>query len=200
MADVELAADTASNATTKKSYYRHYVLLILMLTYASSYMDRQIVSILLEDLKLEFDLSDTQLGLFSGLAFALFYSTLGVPIARLADRYNRTKIIAVAVAIWSGVTMLCGAATNFTQLFIARMGVGVGEAGGLAPAHSLISDYYSANERSFAISVYSLGAVLGAIAGLVLGAYMARELRLALRFFCRWHPWDLPDVAGLLHR
>ena len=175
MSDIGLAKEELEVTSKSNRYYRHYVLFILMLTYASSYMDRQIVAILLENIKAEFGLSDTQLGLLSGLAFALFYSILGIPIARLADRHNRTKIIACAVGLWSIVTVLCGMANNFAQLFIARIGVGVGEAGGLAPAHSLISDYYSAGERSIALSIYSLGTVIGVVLGLSLGGYIAEN-------------------------
>ncbi|GJM04561.1 MAG: MFS transporter [marine bacterium B5-7] len=153
--------------------YRWYVLLILGLTYASSYMDRQILSILLEDLKLEFSLSDTQLGLLSGIAFAVFYASLGIPIARLADRFNRVNIIVSAVSVWSVMTVLCGAVSNFTQLFLARVGVGVGEAGGTPPAHSMISDYFTSEERSFAISIYSMGTAFGSLLGLILGGYIA---------------------------
>jgi len=159
----------------QSSKYRYYVLAILGMTYAFSFMDRQIVSILLGDLKAEFDLNDTQLGLLSGLAFALFYSTLALPIARLADKSNRVNIIAMAVAVWSLVTALCGAAQNFWQLFLGRVGVGIGEAGGLSPAHSVLSDYFAENERALALSLYSLGVGFGAFMGLSLGGYVAQE-------------------------
>ena len=155
--------------------YRYYVLGILALTYAFSFMDRQIVAILLGDLKAEFDLNDTQLGLLSGLAFALFYSTMALPIARLADRANRVNIIAVAVGLWSLVTALCGAVQNFWQLFLGRVGVGIGEAGGLSPAHSVLSDYFEEKERALALSLYSLGIGVGAFMGLALGGYVAQE-------------------------
>ncbi len=153
--------------------YRWYVLLVLMLTYAFSYMDRQILAIVLEDLRTELQLSDTQLGLLSGVAFALFYSTLGVPIARLADRSSRVGIISVALAFWSVMTALCGVAQNFLQLFVCRMGVGIGEAGGTPPAHSLIADYFARHERAMALSVYSLGLAFGAVLGLALGGLVA---------------------------
>lgn len=155
--------------------YRYYVLTLLALTYAFSFMDRQIVSVLMEDISAEFNLSDTQLGLLSGLAFALLYGLLGVPIARLADKYNRINIITLSLTIWSLVTALCGAANNFWQLLLGRAGVGVGEAGGTAPSHSVISDYFVANERSFALAVYSAGTSVGAMAGLVLGGYVAEN-------------------------
>lgn len=159
---------------THKSY-RYYVLFVLAMTYAFSFMDRQIVSILLGDLKVEFDLNDTQLGLLSGLAFALFYSTLALPIARYADRANRVNIIAMAVGLWSLVTAFCGLVQNFWQLFLGRVGVGVGEAGGLAPAHSVLSDYFDEHERALALSLYSLGIGVGAFMGLALGGYIAQE-------------------------
>ena len=160
---------------TQPKFYRYYVLALLAMTYAFSFMDRQIVSILLGDLKAEFDLNDTQLGLLSGLAFALFYSTMALPIARLADKSNRVNIIAGAVALWSLVTALCGAVQNFWQLFLGRVGVGIGEAGGLSPAHSVLSDYFDENERALALSLYSIGIGVGAFMGLALGGYVAQE-------------------------
>ena len=108
---------------------RQVTLFLLTATYFFSYMDRQILAILLEDIKADLLLSDTQLGLLSGLAFAIFYATLGIPVAALADRINRVNIISVALALWSGMTAMCGLAQNFTQLLLARIGVGVGEAG-----------------------------------------------------------------------
>jgi len=168
--------------------YRWYVLIILALTYGFSFMDRQIVSIVLEDLREEFLLSDTQLGLLSGLAFALFYATLGIPIARLADRYNRVNIVSIAVAVWSAMTAICGLAGNFWQLFLARVGVGVGEAGGGPPSHSIISDYFGPNERSFAISVYSMGPALGMMLGLMLGGYIAENYGWRMVFICAGIP------------
>ena len=138
--------------------YRWYALSLLALTYIFSVMDRQILSILIEDLRHEFALSDTQLGLLSGIAFALFYASLGIPIARLADRWHRINIISMAVALWSIATAVCGAATSYAQLFAARVMVGVGEAGGSPPAHSVVSDYFEPARRSLAMSIYSLGA------------------------------------------
>ena len=154
--------------------YRWYVLSMLALTYAFSVMDRQIMSILAQDIKLEFGLTDTQVGLLGGFAFGLLYAVLGVPIARLADRVNRVNIIAIAVGFWSLATALCGAATSYAQLFLARMGVGVGEAGGNAPSHSTISDYFEPERRGFAMSIYSLGTSVGGLLGLVVGGYVAQ--------------------------
>ena len=152
--------------------YRWYALSILALTYIFSVMDRQIMSIVLEELRAEFLLSDTQLGLLSGIAFALFYATLGIPIARLADRWHRINIISIAVALWSMATALCGAVSSFAQLFLARVLVGVGEAGGSPPAHSVVSDYFERERRSFAMAIYSLGATLGGVLGLVIGGFI----------------------------
>ena len=184
-------ADQTKTNPEKASGYRYYVLGMLGLTYAFSYMDRQIVSILLGDIKAEFSISDTQLGLLSGLAFALFYATMAIPIARLADRHNRMTIISVAFAAWSIVTALCGAAQNFWQLFLGRVGVGVGEAGGLSPSHSVISDYFSAKERSFAISLFSLGTAVGSMFGLVMGGYVSEN------FGWRW-AFVIAGLPGVL--
>ncbi len=159
----------------ERGVYRWYVLSMLVLVYAFSYMDRQIVSILLEDLRLEFDMTDTQLGLLSGLAFALFYATLGVPIARLADRTNRVRIVAIAITFWSAMTAICGLAGSFWLLFLARVGVGVGEAGGGPPSLSIISDYFSPQERSVAFSIFSMGPIIGAFIGLAAGGWVAQE-------------------------
>ncbi|WP_271439293.1 spinster family MFS transporter [Pontixanthobacter luteolus] len=148
---------------------RRITLLLLTVTYFFSYMDRQILAILLEDIKADLLLNDTQLGLLSGLAFALFYATLGIPVAAMADRMNRVNIISIALAIWSGMTAVCGLAQNFTQLLLARIGVGIGEAGSSPPSHSIIADLYPADKRALALSIYSLGVTLGAAAGQMFG-------------------------------
>ncbi|HPF22438.1 MAG TPA: MFS transporter [Hyphomonas sp.] len=146
---------------------------MLTLTYLASYMDRQVLSILIEDIGAEFHLDDVERGLLMGFAFALFYATLGVPVAFLADRANRRNIIGAAITVWSLATALCGAANGFWSLFFARMAVGVGEAGASPPAHSLISDYFRKAELTRALSVYSSGISLGAIIGLLLGGILA---------------------------
>ena len=117
---------------------RHYALSILVVVYTFNFIDRQILSILLEPIKQDLGLSDTQLGLLTGFAFALFYATLGIPIARYADKGNRRNLVALALTIWSGMTALSGVAQNFWHLLLARIGVGVGEAGCSPPAHSMI--------------------------------------------------------------
>ncbi|SFP61118.1 spinster family MFS transporter [Sphingomonas rubra] len=152
---------------------RTMTLALLTTTYFFSYMDRQILAILLEDIKADLLLSDTQLGLLSGLVFAIFYATLGIPVARLADRTSRRDIIAASLAIWSAMTALCGLAQNFTQLMLARIGVGIGEAGSSPPSHSIIADLYPPDKRASAMAVYSLGVVLGAGFGTLIGGFVA---------------------------
>ncbi len=153
--------------------YRTYVLATLVVVYVFDFLDRQIVTILAEPIKVDLGLNDTQIGLMTGLAFALFYTVLGIPIARLADRANRVSIISAALVIWSGMTALCGAAQNFTQMLLARIGVGVGEAGCSPPAHSLIADYYPPEKRASALSIYALGIPIGSILGLLAGGWIA---------------------------
>lgn len=132
---------------------RTLTLALLTLTYFFSHMDRYILAILLELIKKDLALSDTQLGLLSGLAFALFYASLGIPVARLADRGNRRNIIAVSLALWSGMTVVCGMAQNFVQLLLARVGVGIGEAGSSPPSHSIIADLYPVEKRTSAMAI-----------------------------------------------
>ena len=146
---------------------------MLVVVYVFNFLDRQIVTILAEPIKVDLGLNDTQIGLMTGLAFAVFYTVLGIPIARLADRANRVSIISVALAIWSGMTMLCGYAQNFTQMLLARIGVGVGEAGCSPPAHSLIADYYPPEKRASALSIYALGIPVGSILGYLAGGWIA---------------------------
>ncbi|MBF2755112.1 MAG: MFS transporter [Gammaproteobacteria bacterium AqS3] len=153
--------------------YRHLTLGLLLLVYIMNFLDRQLLSILLEPIKQEFELNDTQLGLLGGIAFAIFYVTFGLPIGRLADRYNRTTILAVCMALWSVMTVLCGYAVNFITLMLARIGVAVGEAGGSPPSHSIISDLYPAEQRGTVLSVYSLGIPIGSMIALIGGGWLA---------------------------
>ena len=156
--------------------YRYYVLGLLVVIYTMNFLDRQILGILATPIKKELDLSDSELGLMGGLAFALLYSTLGVPIAWLADRSSRRRIIAYALGLWSGFTALCGFTTSFWQLFLARVGVGIGEAGGVAPAYSLISDYFPKHQRARALAAYSLGIPIGSGCGIVFGGLIASAI------------------------
>lgn len=148
---------------------RRYALALLFCAYVVNYIDRQIVTILQEPIKADLGLSDTQLGLLTGLSFALFYATMGVPIARLADRHSRRTVIAGATLLWSAMTMACASAGNFVSLLLFRMGVGVGEAGLSPPAHSLISDYYPPEKRATALGIYSSGIQVGVMLGFLLG-------------------------------
>ncbi len=158
------------------SFYRAYVLFILVVVYTFNFIDRQIVGILAVPIKADLGLSDTQLSLMGGLAFALFYTFLGIPIAMLADRYSRTWIMTVALSVWSAMTAVCGFAQNFLQLFLARLGVGVGEAGGVAPAYSLIADYFPPEKRARALSIYSFGIPIGSALGILLGGVLTTYL------------------------
>ncbi len=153
------------------SGYRNYVLTVLCLTYVVNVMDRSVLGALLEPIRHEFDATDTQLGLLGGLAFALFYATLGVPIAALADRTSRRNVVAVCAALWSVMTALCGAASSFGMLLAARIGTAIGEAGGTPPSHALISDYFPLGRRATALSIFALGVPIGGMLGNFLGGW-----------------------------
>ena len=148
---------------------------ILLIVYIFNFIDRQIVNILAEPIRMELGLSDTQIGLMTGLAFALFYTVLGLPIARFSDRSttNRPWLIGGALAIWSAMTALCGLAQNFAQLLLARIGVGVGEAGCTPPAHSLIADLVEPSKRASALAFYALGIPVGTLLGMFIGGLLA---------------------------
>jgi MFS family permease len=145
---------------------------LLFCVYVFNFLDRQIFAILQEAIKTDLHLSDTEIGFLGGFAFAIFYTTLGIPIARLADRHSRSKIIAISLALWSLMTALCGAVRGFVTLALARIGVGVGEAGCSPPAHSLIADYFGPSERSTALAIYSLGIPVGAGLSNLIGGYV----------------------------
>tara|TARA_R110002072_G_scaffold81148_8_gene185854 strand:+ start:1895 stop:3187 length:1293 start_codon:yes stop_codon:yes gene_type:complete len=187
-------ATAAQTATTQRSV--RTTLWILLTVYIFNFIDRQIVNILAEPIALDLGLSDTQIGLMTGLAFALFYTLLGLPIARYSDRAstNRPRLIAIALATWSAMTALCGLAQNFYQLLLARIGVGVGEAGCTPPAHSLISDIVPPERRSSALAFYSLGIPIGTLLGMMIGGFLADWVgwRMAFLFV------GLPGVAMAL--
>ena len=149
------------------------VLALLLLAYILNFLDRQILGILAQPIKADLNLTDTEFGAIGGLAFTLLYSVLGVPLAYLADRTGRSSVIAASLAVWSGFTALCGTAGSFTQLFLYRLGVGVGEAGGVAPSYALIADYFAPHWRARALAIFSLGIPLGLTAGTLIGAYLA---------------------------
>ncbi len=158
-----------------KPWYRWYAVGVLTAVYASSQVDRQIMGILLEPIKLELGASDTQMGFLVGLTFAVFYATLGMPIAMLADRSNRRNIIAAAISIWSAMTVLCGYVASFAQLALARIGVGVGEAGSTPPSHSMISDLFGPAERGTAMGVFALGVNFGLLIAYLGGGWLSEN-------------------------
>ena len=155
---------------SEKKTYRTFVLLLLTLVYGFNFIDRQIVGILAPWIQADLNLSNTELGLLVGLAFAAFYTIMGIPLAFLADRMNRVTLLTLALAVWSGFTALTGYAQNFLHIALARVGVGIGEAGGSPPSHSMISDFYAKEERAGALGVYSLGIPLGIMAAYFLTA------------------------------
>ena len=174
---------------TPSKNYRTMVLVLLTVVYGFNFIDRQIVGILAPFIQKDLGLTNTELGLLIGLAFAVFYTLVAIPIAWLADRYNRVNILSMALAIWSGFTALTGLAGNFMQIGLARMGVGIGEAGGSPPSHSIISDLYPKEERAGALGVYSMGIPLGIMAAYfataslmgITGVGLAVIVRLVLR-------------------
>jgi predicted MFS family arabinose efflux permease len=170
-------------APTISAAARRYVLGLLVVVYTFNFIDRQILAILLPAIQADFGVSDTVLGFLAGSAFAIFYATLGVPIALIADRWNRRNLIALAVAVWSGMTALSGAAANIVQLALARIGVGVGEAGCSPPAHSMISDLYAPHERSTAMGVFTLGISAGIMLAYLAGGWVAENIGWRQAFF-----------------
>jgi len=182
-ASAEKAAEANADAATPSKSYRRYVLVVLTLVYSLNFIDRQILVILQESIKVDMDLSDSQLGLLTGFAFAIFYVSVGIPIARWADIGNRRNIVSLAIAVWSGMTALSGLTQNFWQLLMARIGVGVGEAGGSPPSHSIISDYYPPEQRGSALSFYSTGVYLGILFGFLLGGWINSQFGWRAAFF-----------------
>jgi MFS family permease len=164
---------TPESTTAEPPYpspaYAWYVVVVLMLAYVFAYLDRFILTLMVEPIKRDLGISDTQMSLVLGLAFALFYTLLGIPIGRLADRANRRTIVAVGIAVWSVMTAACGLAKNFTTLFLARIGVGVGEATLQPCASSLLGDYFPRGQRGLAYSIYAWGLGLGAGGAMILG-------------------------------
>ena len=164
------------NQTTEsalpKASYNWYVVVVLLVIYSLNQLDRSVINILAESIKRELHISDTELGLLTGTSFALFYSLMGLPVARLADRTHRVNLISVALLAWSGLTMACGLAVNYTSLFLIRMGVGIGEAGGTPPSQSVIADYFPHARRSTAIALFNSAVALGTFLGFLMGGYV----------------------------
>jgi MFS family permease len=186
----------------------HRALALLVLLYIVNYIDRQVLSVLLEPIKRDLGASDTAMGLLSGLAFALFYTTAGVPIARFADRGSRRSVIVWGVVVWSAMTAVCGLARNFWQLAAARVGVGIGEAALNPAAHSLISDYFPAERRATALAIFNMGGNVGVMLGFIAGGFIGETLGwrtafmvvglpgLALALFTRFALWEPPRGIG----
>jgi MFS family permease len=176
---------------TASEGYKQYVVWLLFSVYVFNFIDRQILSIVIEPIKLEFGLHDWQLGVLSGLAFAVLYSTLGIPIARIADSKSRVNIIVWSLVIWSSFTAVTGLARGFWHLFLARVGVGIGEAGCSPPAYSLLSDYFEPKKRATALSIYSMGVYGGGALGLLVGGAIAQQYGWRTAFYAV----GLPGIA-----
>lgn len=175
--------------------YKRLVLTTLTLVYTLNFIDRTIVGIIGQPMKESLGMTDTQLGLLGGLAFAFLYTILGVPIARLAERFSRVNIMAICITLWSAFTALCGLAPNFGVMLAMRVGVGIGEAGCSPPAHSLISDYYEPKRRASALSVYAFGIPLGGMLGAICGGLIAQYLNWRMAFFIVGLPGVLVAIA-----
>ena len=183
-------ADQAS-ATPASATRRYYVLALLTIIYALNFLDRTIFNVLIEPIKKEFALSDTTMGLLAGFGFVLFYSLLGIPIARVADRLNRRNIVAIAFAFWSAMTALCGMATSVASLTLARIGVGLGESAGTPASQSIVSDLFGKNERPRALGIYAIGTYLGVFLGYFIGGYVSQHYGWRMAFFTA----GLPGIA-----
>lgn len=156
--------------------YRYVVVLMLAIAYMLNFVDRQLLAILVEPIKADVGITDTQVGLLSGLMFALFYTFFGIPVALIADRANRVKLVALSCAVWSFFTVLSGLAKGFTSLALARIGVGIGEAGCSPPSYSIIADYFRPEERGRAFALYVLGLPAGSFVGTLAGGMIAEAL------------------------
>jgi predicted MFS family arabinose efflux permease len=172
---IDNAAYLKTPPQTASRAYRKWFLLLLVLVYASSFIDRIIIAVVGQAIKAEMHLTDLQLGLLGGLAFSVFYTTLGIPMARLAERCSRVKLISLAIVGWSLMTALCGTASGFVQLLLFRLGVGVGEAGSTPVSHSLIADQFPPERRATALSIYALGPPIGVIFGALGGGWILQQ-------------------------
>lgn len=165
-------AQTLETPKPKSNTNKYYALILLTIVYTFNFVDRQLLAILQETIKADLQLSDSQLGLLTGVAFAVFYVTAGIPIARWADRGNRRNIISLSLFLWSLMTAVSGFVQNYAQLVLARIGVGVGEAGGSPPSHSIISDIFPPESRASALGFYSTGVNIGILFGFLLGGWL----------------------------
>ncbi|MBB6093459.1 MFS family permease [Povalibacter uvarum] len=186
--EAALNAPAARSAETSEEFrasegYRYYVVWLLCGVYMINMMDRQLLSILVEPIRTEFGLTDTHMGFLTGLAFAAVYTVMGVPLARLADRSSRVNLIAISIVVWSAFTALTGTAKTYVHLLVARVGVGIGEAGCNPAAYSLISDYFESKRRATALSIYQLGAYAGSFLGMLLAGWVAHTHGWRMAFF-----------------
>jgi MFS family permease len=204
--------EKASEEPRVSTGYSNYVLGLLFLVYVFNFVDRQVLSILLDEIKADIGVSDTYMGFLTGFAFVLFYTFAGIPIARLADRRSRRTIIALGLLVWSGMTAASGLVRNFTELALARIGVGIGEAAGSPPAHSLLSDYFPPHRRATALSIYATGVYVGVMLAFVGGGWLSEHfgwrtvyltiglagipLSLLVRFTIRELPRGYSDPPG----
>ena len=199
MADIATETAAAPEGAVEgygSSGYRAYVLFALIVVYTFNFIDRTLIGVLGEQIRETFGLSDFMIGILSGLAFAVLYTLLGIPFAMLAERKNRTSIIAIAMAAWSAMTVACGLAQNTMQFALARIGVGIGEAGCSPPSHSLISDYFPPDKRASALGIFALGIPIGSMLAALGGAYIATRGGLDWRDAFIW--MGLPGILGAI--
>jgi MFS family permease len=183
MAELATPAAVSADVIARQPARRYFVLGLLTLIYALNFLDRTIFNVLIEPIKKEFSLSDTAMGLLAGFGFVLFYSLMGIPIARVADRLNRRNIVALALAFWSAMTLFCGMAQSVTILALARIGVGVGESAGTPASQSIVADLFTKNERPRALGVYAIGTYLGVFLGYFVGGFVNQHYGWRMAFF-----------------
>jgi len=191
MVDLARQPPAPAGVAATSASRRYYVLALLTIIYALNFLDRTIFNVLIEPIKKEFTLSDSTMGLVAGFGFVLFYSLLGIPIARLADRLNRRNIVALAFAFWSAMTCLCGVANGVTALSLARIGVGIGEAAGTPASQSMISDLFDKDERPRALGIYAIGTYLGVFLGYFIGGFINQHYGWRTAFYAA----GLPGIA-----
>ncbi len=196
---------TGTGGVARSTVNPNYALAILFVVTMLNFLDRQVISIVAEPIKRDLGLSDTQIGLMTGLSFAIFYTTLAIPLAALADRWNRSRIISIAIALWSGMTVLCGMAQNFIQLFLARVGVGIGEAGSAPASHSLIADLFPPERRAGALGILGASVPIGAFLAYAGGGFVTEHLSWRVAFLLAGLPglavailiwFTMPDPRG----
>ena len=177
---------------------RWYVLIIMMLAYTINIADRYVMSTVLEPIRLELQLTDSGVAFLTGVSLALFYVVMGFPLSWIADRYNRRNLLAASIAIWSAMTAFCGMSQGYMQLLLARIGVGIGEAGGTPSCNSIVADYFPAGRRAMAMTIFALGAPIGAWLGADMAGYVAAEHGWRMAFFVLAVPGILLAVVIML--